>query len=155
MTGIDHIIGLGVADPERLGIMGWSYGGYMTSWAITHTDRFKAASVGAGPVDLVGMTILQYFGLYWEDYDIYVQHSPIRYVQNVKTPTLIQHGLEDFRVPVAQRLLLYNALKARGVPVEMVLYPRSGHVVVEPRLAVDVLSRNLTWFTEHIPAGGR
>jgi dipeptidyl aminopeptidase/acylaminoacyl peptidase len=162
MTGIDHIVSLGVADPDRLGIMGWSYGGYMTAWSISRSDRFKAASVGAGPVDLVGMTacdlselFLHYFGWYWDDYDTYVLHSPIRYVQNVQTPTLIQHGTEDYRVPVAQGLTLYNALRARGVPVEMVLYPRSGHVVVEPRLMVDVMSRNLTWFRKHIPAGGR
>mgnify|MGYP000871621794 CR=1 FL=1 len=163
MTGIDHIVGLGVADPERLGIMGWSYGGYMTSWSISQSNRFKAASVGAGPVDLVGMTACdlfelfpQYFGgWYWDEHDLYVQHSPIHHVQNVQTPTLIQHGTDDFRVPVAQGLTLYNALKTRGVPVEMVLYPRSGHVVVEPRLVYDVLSRNLAWFEENIPAGGR
>lgn len=163
MTGIDHIIGLGVADPERLGIIGWSYGGYMTAWSISQSDRFKAASVGAGPVDLVGMTatdlfelITQYFGgWYWEDFDVYVQHSPIHYVQNVQTPTLIQHGMEDFRVPVSQGLMLYYALKSRGAPVEMVMYPRSGHSVVEPRLISDVQFRNLAWFEEHIPSGGR
>jgi len=105
MTGIDHIVSLGVADPERLGIMGWSYGGYMTAWSISQSDRFKAASVGAGPVDLVGMTacdlfelITQYFGgWYWDAYDVYVQHSPIRHVQNVQTPTLIQHGDGGFQ----------------------------------------------------------
>jgi len=163
MSGIDHIVDLGVADPERLGIMGWSYGGYMTAWSISQSDRFKAASVGAGPVDLVGMTacdlyeaITRYFGgWYWDGYDTYVEHSPIRYVQNVQTPTLIQHGTEDSRVPLAQGLILYNALKTRGVPVEMVAYPRSGHVVMEPRLIADVLSRNLRWFEELIPAGGR
>jgi len=163
MSGIDHIVDLGVADPERLGIMGWSYGGYMTAWSISQTDRFQAASVGAGPVDLIGMTacdlyeaVTRYFGgWYWDGYDTYVEHSPIRYVQNVQTPTLIQHGTEDSRVPLAQGLILYNALKTRGVPVEMVAYPRSGHVVMEPRLIADVLSRNLRWFEELIPAGGR
>jgi dipeptidyl aminopeptidase/acylaminoacyl peptidase len=161
MTGVDHIVEMGVADPERLGVMGWSYGGYMTAWIITHTDRFKAASVGAGPVDLVSYVgtmdspnaISSYFGCrFWEDYGLYLSRSPIYHVKNVTTPTLIQHGAEDVRVPLTQGEELYSALKKRGIPVKMVVYPRSGHHIDEPKLYRACLEDRLEWFNKYIPA---
>jgi dipeptidyl aminopeptidase/acylaminoacyl peptidase len=155
LSGVDHLIAQGLADPERLGVMGWSYGGYLTSWVITQTNRFKAASAGAGVTNLSSMygetdipTFLErYFkGLPWNERELYARHSPMTHVGNVKTPTLIQHGEKDERVPLAQSQELYAALKRNGVPVEFVIYPRQSHNPTEPRLQVDVLRRNVEWF---------
>ncbi len=159
MAGVDHVIAKGIADPDRLGVMGWSYGGYMTSWVIGHTGRFKAASVGAGVTDLVSFSgtsdihsfLPSYFGGEpWDRDDLYREHSPISHVKGVKTPTLIQHGDEDERVPITQGYELYNALKRQGCPVKMVVYPRAHHAIQEPKLLLDAMKRNLDWFDEHI-----
>ena len=155
MAGVDHLIGAGVADPDRLGIIGWSYGGYMASWAITQTDRFKAACVGAGVTNLVSFTgtadipglIPDYFGgEFWDKLELYQQRSAIFQVQGVKTPTLIQHGVEDKRVPLSQSREFYTALKRQNVPVELVIYPRQGHDIEEPRLKIDLRRRAVAWF---------
>ncbi|MFH1086799.1 MAG: prolyl oligopeptidase family serine peptidase, partial [Chloroflexota bacterium] len=155
MAGVDHLIALGIAYPDRLGIMGWSYGGFMTSWTITQTQRFKAASVGAGVTncmsfngtsDITGF-IPNYFGAeFWEDLDVYRQHSAMFNVGNVTTPTLVQHGADDVRVPLDQGKELFIALKRRGVPTQMVIYPRQPHGPNEPRLITDIIARNLAWF---------
>lgn len=157
--GVDTVIEMGIADPERLGVCGWSYGGFMTSWTITQTDRFKAASIGAavtnpmsfnGTSDIPGF-IPDYFGAeFWEDIEAYREHSPIFHVDKVKTPAIIQHGADDERVPLEQGLQYYNALKRRGVPVEMFIYPRQPHNLTEPRLLIDAAHRNLEWFGKMI-----
>lgn len=155
MTGIDELVRQGIADPDRLGIMGWSYGGFMSAWAITQTSRFKAASVGAGPTDLFsgyGSTDQPdqdeaYFGgPPWEAKEFYEKHSAMSYVANIKTPTLIQHGEHDSAVPLGQAEQLYRALVRRNIPVQFVIYPRSGHAPVEPKQNLDVWRRNLDWF---------
>ena len=111
MAGVDDLIAKRIADPDRLGVMGWSYGGYMTSWVIGHTARFKAASVGAGVTDLVSFSgtadihsfLPSYFGGEpWDRAELYREHSPISHVKGVRTPTLIQHGEDDERVPITQ-----------------------------------------------------
>jgi dipeptidyl aminopeptidase/acylaminoacyl peptidase len=159
MSGVDHVIGLGVADPDRLGIMGWSYGGYMTSWVITQTKRFKAASVGAGVTNLMSFTgtadipgfIPDYFGgEYWDVLDRWRARSAMFNVKGVTTPTLIQHGEEDRRVPVSQGYELYNALLRQRVPVKMIVYPRQPHGIQEPKLIKDTMDRNLEWFDRWI-----
>lgn len=159
MTGVDHVIQMGVADPDRLGIMGWSYGGFMTSWAVTQTQRFKAASVGAGVTNLVSFTgtadipsfLPDYFGgEFWDKPDAYRKHSPMFHVKGVKTPTLIQHGERDERVPLSQGLEFYNALKRQGCTTKMVVYPRTPHGIEEPRLLVDCMERNLDWFDRYV-----
>jgi prolyl oligopeptidase len=159
MTGVDHVIEMGVADKDKLGVMGWSYGGFMTSWVITHTDRFKAASVGAGVTDLVSFTgtadiqgfLPDYFGgEHWNTDQIYREHSPITHVKGVKTPTLIEHGAADERVPLSQGMELYHALKRQGCVVKMAIYPRSPHAISEPRLFLDVMNRNLEWFDQYV-----
>lgn len=161
MAGVDRSIEMGVADPEKLGVMGWSYGGFMTSWIVTQTSRFKAASVGAGVTNLVSFTgtadipsfLPDYFGGEpWEKegWEVYRSHSAMGHVQNVKTPTLIQHGEADLRVPISQGYELYNALKRRGVPTKMVVYPRQPHGVREPRLIRDLAERNLAWFDKYV-----
>ncbi|MDQ3249716.1 MAG: S9 family peptidase [Chloroflexota bacterium] len=154
--GVDTVLALGIADSDRLGICGWSYGGFMTSWTITQTQRFKAASIGApvtNPVSFIGTSdipsfIPNFFGAEaWEDPDFYAAHSPLAQVQHVQTPAIIQHGDADVRVPLEQGLQFYIALQRRGVPVEMYIYPRQGHAINEPRLLADALQRNLDWFT--------
>ncbi|HET9530742.1 MAG TPA: S9 family peptidase [Blastocatellia bacterium] len=159
MSGIDYLIARGIADPERLGIMGWSYGGYMTSWTITQTARFKAASVGAAVTNLYSMYgttdipefLDRYFGAKpWNDIAIYQKHSAMFHAKNIKTPTLIQHGEADDRVPLSQGQELYVAIKMSNVPVEFAVYPRQGHLIMEPRLQRDMLSRNLNWFNRWI-----
>jgi dipeptidyl aminopeptidase/acylaminoacyl peptidase len=155
MSGVDRVIAMGVADPDRLGIMGWSYGGYMTSWVITQTKRFKAASVGAGVTNLMSFTgtadipgfIPDYFGgEFWDVLDRWRGRSAMFNVKGVTTPTLIQHGEEDRRVPISQGYELYNALQRQKVPVKMVVYPRQPHGLQEPKLIKDSMERNIDWF---------
>ncbi len=159
MTGVDHLIARGLADPDRLGVMGWSYGGFMTSWVITQTRRFQAASVGAGVTNLMSFTgtadipsfLPDYFGgEFWDKLEAYRTHSAMFHVKGVCTPTLIQHGERDERVPLSQGQELYNALKRQGCPVKMVVYPRTPHGVEEPRLLLDCLNRNLDWFDRYV-----
>jgi dipeptidyl aminopeptidase/acylaminoacyl peptidase len=90
-------------------------------------------------------------GSFWDEYDLYTNRSPLHHVKNVTAPILIQHGAEDTLVPTTQGEELYSALTERAVPVEMVLYPRSGHEPEEPKLLRDVMSRNLEWFKMHLP----
>jgi dipeptidyl aminopeptidase/acylaminoacyl peptidase len=159
MSGIDHLVQQGVADADRLGIMGWSYGGYMTSWVITQTKRFKAASVGAGVTNLMSFTgtadipgfIPDYMGGdFWDNFDTWRTHSAMFNIKGVSTPTLIQHGERDLRVPISQGYELYNALKRQKVPVRMVVYPRQPHGIQEPKLVLDAMHRNLEWFDRYI-----
>ena len=156
MTGVDAMIARGIADPNRLGVMGASYGGFMTNWIVTQTGRFKAASSGCSLSDLVQMYytspigdfMADYYGLPWEAGESMVQHSPITFVKNVTTPILIQHGDSDDRVPVSQARIFYKALKALNKNVELEIYPRGGHVNFEPPLEREYWRRNLQWFTQ-------
>jgi dipeptidyl aminopeptidase/acylaminoacyl peptidase len=154
MAGIDWLVAAGIADPARLGIAGWSYGGYLTAAAIAHTDRFKAACVGAGIVDAISFNgtadipafIPDYLGAeFWDDLEPYRRRSPVLQARAIATPTLILHGEQDERVPISQGHELHNALRRRGVPVEFVLYPRQGHGIAEPRLLLDVRRRVVAW----------
>jgi dipeptidyl aminopeptidase/acylaminoacyl peptidase len=159
MTGVDALIAKGIADPDRMGVMGWSYGGYMTSWIITQTKRFKAASVGAGVTNLMSFTgtadipsfVPDYFGgEYWDVFERWRSHSAMFNVKGVSTPTLIQHGDADLRVPISQGYEFYNALKRQKVPVKMVVYPRQPHGIQEPKMMLDAMQRNLDWFDQWI-----
>jgi dipeptidyl aminopeptidase/acylaminoacyl peptidase len=155
LSGVDALIERGIADPDRLGIGGWSYGGYMTAWAIGHTDRFKAAIVGAGVTDLLSFqaadipawlpTQMMLAPSYREP-EVYLRSSPITYVADAKTPTLILHGASDERVRLGQGKELYHALQALGVPTEMVIYPREPHIFQERNHQRDVLTRVAAWF---------
>jgi dipeptidyl aminopeptidase/acylaminoacyl peptidase len=160
MTGLDHLVSRGSADGDRLGMMGWSYGGYMTSWTISQTDRFKAASVGAGlpnlfslhgTTDIPDALARDYFGERpWKAKELYERSSAMYFAQNIKTPTLIQHGEKDDRVQLGQAWELYRALEANDVPRLFVIYPRQGHLIMEPKQQRDMLKRNLDWFTRWI-----
>ncbi len=159
MAGVDHAIEMGVADPERLGVMGWSYGGFMTSWVITQTHRFKAASVGAGVTNLMSFIgtadipsfIPDYFEAQpWEKLDVYRTHSAMFNAKGVTTPTLIQHGEADERVPISQGYEFYNALKVQNVPVRMIVLPRMPHGPNEPKMVLKTKQTNLEWFEKYL-----
>jgi dipeptidyl aminopeptidase/acylaminoacyl peptidase len=155
LAGVDHLIATGLADPERLGVMGASYGGYMTDWIVTQTGRFKAASTMCSISDLADLYFLsdggdvtaEYFGLPWVNPELYLKHSAISHVTKVTTPLLIQHGENDRRVPLQQAQKFYKALRELGQTVELEIYPRGGHVVYEPDLQREMMRRNLAWFT--------
>lgn len=161
MTGVDEVIRMGVADPERLGVMGWSYGGFMTSWIVTQTKRFKAASVGAGVTNLMSFIgtadipsfIPDYFGEQpWENLEIYRAHSAMFHMKGVVTPTLVQHGEADERVPISQGYEFYNALKVRNVPTRMIVLPRMPHGPNEPKMVLRAKQSNLEWFDKYLKA---
>lgn len=159
MTGVDHVISMGVADANRLGVMGWSYGGYMTSTIVTKTKRFKAASAGAPVTNLMSFNgtadipafIPDYFGgQSWEIPEVYAKHSAMFNVKGVTTPTLIQHGDADIRVPISQGYEFYNALKLQGVPTRMIVLPRQPHGPTEPRMQLAAMQSNLDWFEKYL-----
>jgi len=159
MTGVDHVLAMGIADSNNQFVMGWSYGGYMTSWVVTQTDRFNAASMGAGLPNLVSMVtttdipdyIVAHAGgkEFWEEYEEYEKHSAIYQIKNAKTPTQVIHGANDLRVPFTQGQEFYNALKRKGVDTEMIVYPRTPHGPQEPKLLMDVSPRIMTWFEKY------
>jgi dipeptidyl aminopeptidase/acylaminoacyl peptidase len=162
MAGVDYVIAKGIADPNRLGVMGWSYGGYMTSWVITQTKRFKAASIGAPVTNLMSFSgtsdipgfIPDYFGAeFWNNLATYQKHSAMFNIKGATTPTLIQQGEQDIRVPIGQGYELYNALKRQGTTVKMVAYPRQPHGLQEPRHILDAGKRNIDWFKTYFGEG--
>src|SRR5215213_2375818 len=161
MTGVDKVIEMGVADQDRLGVMGWSYGGFMTTSIVTQTSRFKAASAGAPVTNLMSFNgtadipafVPDYFGgQFWEVKDLYEKHSPMFNVKNVTTPTMIQHGEADIRVPISQGYEFYNALKVKGVPTRMLVLPRQPHGPTEPKMQLVTMKANLEWFEKYIGA---
>ena len=158
MAGVDALIERGVADPARLAVCGWSYGGYMTSTIVTKTDRFRAAVVGAGVTDLASMAGTcdipefdrSYFGGWpWEDPQVYVEHSAVMHAGAVKTPTLVVHGQADERVPTSQGWEFYSALKKVGVPTDLLLLPRQPHGPREPKLLKSVQQWHLDWINRY------
>ena len=159
MTGVDAMIARGVADPDRLAHIGWSYGGYMTAWVITQTNRFKAAMVGAGLTNMVSMygtndipnVLTTYFGGIpnKETLPLYASRSAMTFIENVMTPTLILHGGNDERVPTGQAYELFRGLKDRGKTVELVFYPREGHGISEYYHQKDRLTRIQDWVMKY------
>jgi len=155
MSGVDDLIRRGIADPDRLGVMGWSYGGFLTSSIIGQTTRFKAASAGAAIIDLVSYAgtadmrgfVPDYLGEFWDAPDLWRARNPILAVKNITTPVLIQHGEADARVPVSQGYELFEALRTLKRPVRMVVYPRQGHLVAEPKFQLHLNHDNLDWFS--------
>jgi dipeptidyl aminopeptidase/acylaminoacyl peptidase len=156
MSGVDALIAQGIADPERLGVMGWSYGGYLTGAVITQTNRFRAASVGAPATDWITYygqfdgskeVLWTYFGgTPWEVPDNYIRHSTRNGLHKIRTPSLLQVGDRD----IHHNAEIFQALTDHNVPVEYVSYPREGHRIAEPAHQRDLLERNLRWFTERV-----
>jgi dipeptidyl aminopeptidase/acylaminoacyl peptidase len=158
MKGVDYVIAQGWADPDRMVAYGWSYGGYMTFWMSTQTDRFKLISPGAGLTNLYSMYSTTdipaylgwFFGTPWENEATYLKLSPIRHAKNVTAKILIMHGANDARVPPTQADEFYKALRDLGKDVTYVRYPRQGHGISEPRLAMDRLRRYVCAFTDAV-----
>jgi dipeptidyl aminopeptidase/acylaminoacyl peptidase len=159
MAAVDDAIARGLADPERLAVGGWSYGGMLTDHVITKTDRFKAAYTGAS----AALYITNYghdeyqlwweneLGLPWENPNLYYEMSPYFQVDKVVTPTLIVGGEQDWNVPIVNSEQLYQALKRLGVATELVVYPGEFHVFTTPSYNKDLYERFLSWFAAHVP----
>jgi dipeptidyl aminopeptidase/acylaminoacyl peptidase len=164
-SGVDAMIRTGIADSTKMGLMGWSYGGFQTFWGITQTRRFAAASAGAGVNDLTAFfsqtDISDYLGMLlnsapWEKPELYLERSAYRKVKDVTTPLLIQSGEADRRVSPEQSIQFYEAMKRIGkAPVKLVLYPGQGHGINDPRLSKDRMLRNVEWFSYWIPVVGQ
>jgi len=160
MAGLDHMIEEGIADPDLLGVGGWSYGGYMAAWAVTQTARFKAAVSGAPMTDLASeygteeASINPYdtwfMGTPYEDLQLFIERSPVTYVGRVTTPTIILCGENDVTDPIGQCQQFYRGLKRYEVVTELVIYPREGHGIREEKHQIDLLQRMLDWFETHL-----
>ena len=159
ISGVDYLIGKGMVDKDKVGAMGWSQGGYISAFITTYSDRFKATSVGAGisnwatyyqNTDITPFTRQYLQGTPWDNAEIYQKTSPISYVSRAKTPTLIQHGELDKRVPIANAYELRLALEDKGVPVKMVVYKGFGHGITKPKSMRQVMEENYRWFSKYI-----
>jgi dipeptidyl aminopeptidase/acylaminoacyl peptidase len=159
MTGVDSLIAKGLVDETRLGAMGWSQGGYISAFLATNTTRFKAISAGAGISDwmtyYVNTDIAPFTRQYlkatpWDDPEVYARTSPMTNIRKAKTPTLIQTGDRDKRVPPPNSFQLYRGLRDVGVPTRLLLYHGFGHSIAKPKSNRAVLQHNLDWFSHHI-----
>ena len=160
--GVDYLIEIGIADPDRLGTLGWSAGGHMTNWLITETDRFRAASSGAGASNWISMYAQSDVRIYrtpwflgdpWHadsPLETYHAHSPIFRIHHAKTPTLILFGENDKRVPMPQGVEMYRGLKANGVPTELIVFPRSGHGPRELMHRLYKMNKEFQWLDHYI-----
>jgi dipeptidyl aminopeptidase/acylaminoacyl peptidase len=161
MAGVDHVIAMGLADPDRLVKMGWSGGGHMTNKIITFTNRFKAASSGAGASNWISMYAQSdvrtyrtpwFGGTPWQanaPIDLYWEHSPLKYAADVSTPTLFLVGDNDVRVPPPQSVEMWRALRSRGIPTHLYRAPREPHVWQELRHQLFKGNVELAWFEKH------
>jgi dipeptidyl aminopeptidase/acylaminoacyl peptidase len=155
---LDAVLAKGETDPERLGIGGWSYGGEMAAWAITQSNRFRAAVSGAGVFDQAAEFETEdgpagdewYFGTPWEHPDVFARNSPSTFIRNARTPTLILDGEEDSDNPVGQSEGLYRALKHFAVETQLVLYPGEGHSPRKGSYNIDMFQRILDWYDRHL-----
>ena len=159
ISGVDSLIAQGFVDKDRVGSMGWSEGGYISAFITTFSDRFKAVSVGAGisdwmtyyaNTDITPFTPQYLHATPWDDPEIYKKTSPISYIAKARTPTLIQHGGSDHRVPIANAFELRQALEDHGVPVKLVIYDGFGHPINKPKQQRAVMEENENWFNHYI-----
>jgi dipeptidyl aminopeptidase/acylaminoacyl peptidase len=159
MTGVDQALKEAPIDEHRLGITGWSYGGYMTMWAVTQTNRFAAAVAGAGLANFqsyygenqIDKWMVPFFGAsVYEDPQVYAKSSPITFIKNAKTPTLVVVGDSDGECPTPQSYEFWHALKTLGVETELVVYEHEGHMFADPGHQKDVIERVAAWFNQHL-----
>jgi len=158
-SGVDALIAQGIADPDKMVIGGWSFGGFMSAWTVTHTNRYKAAMVGAGVTDLYSMATTTdiapsfeggYFGPYATSRKLYDEHSPVRFLDQCVTPVLVLHGGADKRVPPSQGQEFYYGLRFLNRETKMVVYPREPHIFSEREHQIDSLTRLLDWYDSHL-----
>jgi len=159
MAGIDAALAKYPIDPERLGVTGWSYGGFMTMWTVTQTNRFRAAMAGAGIANwqsyygqnLIDQWMIPFFGAsVYDDPPVYEKSSPIHFIKNVKTPTLVVVGEHDAECPSPQSYEFWHALRTLKVPTQLVVYPGEGHLFVKPENQIDRLDRTAAWFDKYL-----
>lgn len=162
MAAVDRAVAMGVADPDRLGVGGWSYGGILTNYVITQTTRFKAAISGASEVNYPANYGHDHYqrqweaelGLPWENTDLWIKLSPFYRVARIETPTLILCGQEDWNVPLQNSEQLYQALRRLGVPTELVVYPEEGHSIRRPSFQKDRYERYIAWYDRYVKGAG-
>ena len=159
LGGVDAAIKAAPIDPARVGIIGWSYGGYMTMWGVTQTNRFKAAVAGAGIANWqsyygqnkIDTWMLPFFGAsVYDKPEVYERSSPIAFIKKTKTPTLVLHGDRDSEVPTPQGYEFWHALRALGVPTELVIYTEEGHAISKPEHQRDIEERLVAWFDKYL-----
>ncbi len=159
LAGVDAAIKKYPIHPARLGVTGWSYGGYMTMWTVTQTDRFHAAVAGAGIANwqsyygqnLIDQWMIPFFGAsVYDDPAVYQKSSPIHFIKNVKTPTLVIVGQHDAECPAPQSYEFWHALKTIGVPTQLIIYPGEGHLFLDPKNQADRLEQTIGWFDKYL-----
>jgi len=159
LAGIDAVLKKYPIDPARLGVMGWSYGGFMTMWTVTQTNRFRAAVAGAGIANwqsyygqnLIDQWMIPFFGAsVYDDPAVYEKSSPIRFIKKVKTPTLVIVGERDAECPSAQSYEFWHALRTLGVPTQLTIFPGEGHMLVKPENQTARLDQTLAWFDKYL-----
>ena len=165
MTGVDHLIAQGIVDSTKMGALGWSAGGHWSNWILTHTDRFKAISSGAGTSNWISMYAQSdvqrnrqfYLGdkLPYDDFDAYWNQSPLKYIRNAKTPTMIHVVEGDPRVPSPQSVELHMALKRIGVPTELYMYPGNTHGIPDPRNQLVKAMSEMAWMDFYVRGTGK
>ncbi len=159
LAGVDEALRVAPIDPNRLGLTGWSYGGFLTMWGVTQTNRFKAAMAGAGIANYlsyygenkIDQWMIPFFGKsVYDDPDVYAKSSPITFIKNVKTPTLVIVGDSDGECPTPQSYEFWHALKTLGVETQLVVYEHEGHMFVKPEHQRDRIRRTVAWFDAHL-----
>jgi dipeptidyl aminopeptidase/acylaminoacyl peptidase len=159
LAGVDAAINKYPIDPARLGVMGWSYGGFMTMWTVTQTNRFRAAVAGAGIANwqsyygqnFIDQWMIPFFGAsIYDDPAVYEKSSPIKFIKNVETPTLAIVGEYDAECPSPQSYEFWHALRSLGVPTQLIIYPGEGHLFVKPENQADRLNQTLAWFDKYL-----
>ncbi len=159
LAGVDEVVRTLSVDNNRIGITGWSYGGYMSMWAVTQTHRFRAAVAGAGISNWqsyygendIDLWMIPFFGAsVYDDPEVYAKSSPITFIKNVKTPTLILVGDSDGECPPPQSYEFWHALKTLGVETQFVIYPNEGHDIAQPEHRRDIIRRTVEWFNHYL-----